>query len=108
MQKSRGQVILEKKMKKDPIMQDITEMSTLVSSEEEWALISNRLAKMVKGTGKNMLRCMVNHGWWRSREDEIGFLPALDEHLLQIQHDVSDDRKSESLYITCTHSHVFG
>ncbi|PON74643.1 Sieve element occlusion [Trema orientale] len=76
----------EQLTKEDPIMERVFEMLSYGSNQKGWALICRGLGEMVVGNGEHMFQVLLEHGRWLQREQEIGFVPALDEYLRKIQH----------------------
>ena len=84
---SKGQFTNQENVKNDLIMQGIIAMLSYGSSGQGFAVISRDYREMVKGNGEHMFKGLEEHGRWRTRETEIGFVPALDEYLRQIHLD---------------------
>ncbi|KAH7515633.1 protein SIEVE ELEMENT OCCLUSION B [Ziziphus jujuba] len=84
---SKGQLLAGKNelAKNDPIMLGIIALLSFGSGTQGWALISRGSLEMTKGTGEHMHTAMVEHGKWKLKENEIGFVPALDEHLRDLR-----------------------
>ncbi|KAL5552733.1 hypothetical protein UlMin_040134 [Ulmus minor] len=84
---SKGQLVSSENVKNDPIMLGIIAMLSFGSSDQGWAVISRGFDHMVKGNGEHMFKGLNERTRWRPREQEIGFLPALDEYLRQLHVD---------------------
>lgn len=80
MWQSKGQFSSSENVKNDPIMQGIIALL----SYDQWALFSRGLTEMAKANGDQMIKSLTEHGRWKAREVEIGFVPALEEYLRQI------------------------
>ncbi|PON74662.1 Sieve element occlusion [Trema orientale] len=81
---SKGQLTKPENVKNDPIMQGIIAMLSYGSSEQGWAVISKGIGEMVKSNGEHMFKVLSEHGLWKPREIEIGFVPALGEYLKRV------------------------
>ncbi|PON42304.1 Sieve element occlusion [Parasponia andersonii] len=84
---SKGQLTPAENIKNDRVMLGIIAMLSYGSSSQGWAAISRGYGEMVKGSGEHIYKGLSEHGRWKPREDEIGFVPALDEYLTKIHHD---------------------
>lgn len=69
-----------------PIMKGIIAMRSYSSSEQGGAVINKGIGEMVKTNGEHMFKILTEHGRWKPREDQIGFVLALNEYLNQIFH----------------------
>ncbi|XP_062112525.1 uncharacterized protein LOC133823696 [Humulus lupulus] len=100
---SRRQLPQSKNMRNDSIIQGIDEMLNYGISEKGWAMIGMGLGKIARGSGENMLKALVDHEKWESR-DKDEFVPALDEylHTMQLislqQHEIN---KGEFEFLEC-------
>lgn len=83
MWQSKGQFTSSENVKNDPIMPGIIALL----SYDQWALFSRGVTEMAKANGDHMFKSLTEHGRWKAREVEIGFVPALDEYLRQIHID---------------------
>ena len=83
---SKGQLLALKNesMKNDPIMHGIIALLSFGSGTNGWAVISRGSLEITKGNGVVMFDGINEHPKWKPRENEIGFVPALDEYLTQI------------------------
>lgn len=70
-----------KSVENDRIMQEIMTMLSFDGSDQGWAVISRGAGEMAKGKGEMMLTSMVQFEEWRQQAQDIGFLPALIDHL---------------------------
>ncbi|KAF3431155.1 hypothetical protein FNV43_RR25885 [Rhamnella rubrinervis] len=80
---SKGQILAGRKesMKSDPIMQGIIALLSFGSGTTGWAVVSRGSLDMTKGNGIVMHTAVSEHANWKPRENDIGFVPALDEYL---------------------------
>ncbi|CAN6548840.1 unnamed protein product [Malus baccata var. baccata] len=89
MWQSKGQLLSEQgktqsrtdPLKSDPIMQGIISLLSFGSSDRGWAVISLGSAAMSKANGEHMLKSLREFNDWKNRLPEVGFTPALNEHL---------------------------
>ncbi|TQE14400.1 hypothetical protein C1H46_036582 [Malus baccata] len=89
MWQSKGQLLSEQgktqsrtdPLKSDPIMQGIISLLSFGSSDRGWAVISLGSAAMSKANGEHMLKSLREFKDWKNRSSEVGFTPALNEHL---------------------------
>ncbi|XP_062110503.1 protein SIEVE ELEMENT OCCLUSION B-like [Humulus lupulus] len=68
----------------DHILEGITVILSYDSSDYSkgrWAVMSKDIGEMVRGKGTHMLKALTEHRVWKPRQQEIGFVPALDEYL---------------------------
>ncbi|KAM1134756.1 hypothetical protein ACFX19_044549 [Malus domestica] len=77
---SKGQVPSDD-LKNDPVMEGITSILNFGSSDRGWAVISLGSADMSTANGEHMLRSLRQYNDWKIRSPEVGFTPALNEHL---------------------------
>ncbi|CAB4294865.1 unnamed protein product [Prunus armeniaca] len=89
MWQSKGQLLREQStthfktdnLKNDPIMQGIISMLSFGSSDRGWAVIGIPSADMAKANGDHMLKSLKEFTDWKIRAADVGFTPALNEHL---------------------------
>ncbi|XP_048440667.1 protein SIEVE ELEMENT OCCLUSION A-like [Pyrus x bretschneideri] len=89
MWQSKGQLLSEQgkthsptdPLKSDPIMQGIISMLSFGSSDRGWAVISQGSPVMSRANGEHMLKSLGAFKDWKNRSSEVGFIPALNEHL---------------------------
>ena len=81
---SKGRYTNQENVKNDLVMQGIIAMLSYGSSSQGFAVITRGYSEMVKGSGEHMFKGLAEHGRWRTRETEIGFVAALDEYLRQV------------------------
>ncbi|BFG16278.1 hypothetical protein CerSpe_025530 [Prunus speciosa] len=89
MWQSKGQLLSEQSkthfrtdnLKNDPIMQGIISMLSFGSSDRGWAVIGIPSANMSKANGEHMLKSLKEFDAWKIRASDVGFTPALNEHL---------------------------
>ncbi|KAF4378695.1 hypothetical protein F8388_006146 [Cannabis sativa] len=68
----------------DHILEGITVILSYDSSDYtkgRWAVMSKDIGHMVRSKGTHMLKALTEHRLWIPRQQEIGFVPALDEYL---------------------------
>ncbi|XP_030496787.2 protein SIEVE ELEMENT OCCLUSION B [Cannabis sativa] len=84
---SKGQLTTSASVKTDHVMQGIIAILSYGSSSQGWAAISRGFEGMAKGNGEHMYRGLAEHDQWRTRELEVGFVPALIEYLEKLHID---------------------
>lgn len=67
----------------DPITQEIVTMLSFDGSDQGWAVIC-RGNDMVKAKGGTILKCFTEFDSWRSQANQIGFIPAIKDHLHEL------------------------
>lgn len=68
----------------DSIMQEIMTMLSFDGSEQGWAVISKGSAEMAKAKGDTILNSFLGFDSWKNHAQEIGFVPALNDHLHEL------------------------
>ncbi|KAH8500044.1 hypothetical protein H0E87_015327 [Populus deltoides] len=69
----------------DPIMQEIMTMLSFDGSDKGWAVISKGSDEMAKAKGDTILKSFVDFESWKQSAEVKGFLPALNDHLLELR-----------------------
>ncbi|KAE8023575.1 hypothetical protein FH972_009253 [Carpinus fangiana] len=70
-----------KSVENDTIMQEIMAMLSFDRSDQGWAVISKGSAELVRAKGDTILPALIGFDSWKEKVGEIGFVPALNQHL---------------------------
>ncbi|KAE8023572.1 hypothetical protein FH972_009250 [Carpinus fangiana] len=70
-----------KSVENDTIMQEIMTMLSFDGSDQGWAVISKGSAEMARAKGDTILPALTEFNVWKEKVGEMGFVPALNQHL---------------------------
>ncbi|XAR67961.1 hypothetical protein NMG60_11002920 [Bertholletia excelsa] len=72
----------------DKVMEEVVTIMSLDGSDQGWALFSKGAGtgpdEIARSRGSMILQGLAEFGQWAERADQIGFVPALNEKLLQL------------------------
>ncbi|CAN0925178.1 Protein SIEVE ELEMENT OCCLUSION B [Linum grandiflorum] len=75
---------LRRTVENDPIMQEIMTFLSYDGSEDGWAILCRGSGEMVRAKGTTFITCLTDFTSWETQVQQIGFLPALKQHLMEL------------------------
>lgn len=69
----------------DQVMEGVTTMLMYDNAHPGWTILSRGSHEITKATGDTMLKCLMDFGTWKDKTNQKGFMPALQEYLLELR-----------------------